>query len=188
MDILKLLGGIGLVAGGLLLAFSGGKKETTDECGDYSVSSEDDDGYSESLESSGVVVSKPRDHNSEYRRNGADLNPYNRPDCLVPEEAYNEGRKQSRKGSRYTEDYYSEPNWIRGARLCTEGISNVSRGLLSTISDGLQFYGMYRSGVDVETYMEEYNSSRGLYRGNNYYGDYNYGYDRPSRNPYNIIL
>lgn len=173
MDLFKLLGSIGLIAGGVFLAIAGSKSTKKAETPIVDNRDEDD------LEASGVLITSPRrvqEPEPEYQNGGKDLNPYNRPDCLVPEEAYHRPAQRNvpRQQSRYAEEYYSEPEWIRGAKLCAEGIPNVARGLLNTISDSLHFYGMYRSGVDVETYMEEYNYARSLR------GDYGWNFGRPS--------
>ena len=148
MNLLKVLGGIGLIAGGIILTFMGKKK-------DY--------------ESDPEILDEERQSNNETEDeildDGRDLNPYNRPDCLVPEEAY-----ADKKGNRrYNEDDYSEPTWVRSAKLCAEGIPNIARGILNTVSDSYQLYGMYRTGQDVDTYIESYNdrySGHRRYSGN----------------------
>lgn len=112
MNLLKVIGGIGLLAGGIALAFFGLKGERSSE---------------------ETAPRKPeqRKKEEEIIDDGRDLNPYNRPDCLVPEEAYQEAEQYE----------YSEPIWVRNAKFYAEGIPSIARNLLNTVSDGYQLYG-----------------------------------------------
>ncbi len=140
MKILKVLGGIGLIAGGLALAFFGSKK--------------DENIYSSNCQGDIDSQEDESSDNDEIIDDGRDLNPYNRPDCLVPPEAYND----KHRGNRRSDDFFEEPYWVRRAKLYAEGIPNIARGLLNTVSDTYQLYGTCRAGQDVDTYMEEYNN------------------------------
>lgn len=135
MNVLKVLGGIGLLAGGLALAFFGckdsrNKGETT------------------------PLPEPKRVEEDEIIDDGRDLNPYNRPDCLVPEEAYREAEQYE----------YSEPTWVRTAKFFADGIPNITRNILNTVSDGYQLYG----ACHAMGRLGEYRPADG------YYGGYSY--------------
>ena len=152
MNLWKVLGGIGLIASGIVLTFVGKKKDYEDD--------------PEILEEEHQFNEEETD---DIIDDGRDLNPDNRPDCLVPE--YTQSDRRSNR--RYYEDDYSEPSWIRSVKLCAEGIPNIARGILNTISDSYQLYGMYRTGQSVDTYVEQYNDRYPGFR--KYQGSYQAG-------------
>lgn len=140
MKILKVLGGISLIAGGLALAFFGSKKDQDENSIDQNNDNSDNEDFGD----------------DEVIDDGRDLNPYNRPDCLVPPEAYNDNKRKN--NNKYSDDFFEEPHWVRRAKLYAEGIPNIARGLLNTVSDTYQLYGTCRADHDVDTYRDEYNN------------------------------
>jgi hypothetical protein len=150
MNLLKILGGVGLVvAGGIVLLLGKSDKKKDDHCCENNQDEE-----------------KPQDirtivENKYEKFSETDENPYNCKGVLVPEEIMDKKPSRDNRGN----DDFEIPVWVRKARIYTDAGSNIGRNLFDLISMGYDYYGQLRQASP-----RDYNYSRNNnYSRDNYY-------------------
>lgn len=153
MNLLKILGGVGLVvAGGIVLLLGKSDKKKEDYCNENNQEEE-----------------KPQDirtivENKYEKFSETDENPYNCKGVLVPEEIINKRPNRDNRGN----DDFEIPVWVRKARIYTDAGSNIGRNLFDLISMGYDYYGQLREARPRNNqcgYSGGYNSGNSYYNG-----------------------
>lgn len=149
MNLLKILGGVGLVvAGGIVLLLGKNDKKKEEHCSENN--------QEEKPQDIRTIVENKYEKFSE-----TDENPYNCKGVLVPEEIMDKKPNRDNRGN----DDFEIPVWVRKARIYTDAGSNIGRNLFDLISMGYDYYGQLRHASPRDRNYG-YNNN---YSGNSYY-------------------
>ena len=154
MNLLKILGGIGLVVvGGAILLFNNKNESNTKT-------------ESESEKSTDDLIAEKYEKFSD-----TDENPYNVKGCVVPEELL---QKRNR-------NYDETPNWVKKGKICADAGANLSRAFFDVITMGYDYYGQYMNCTEPEGYYNGGYSYNRPQRNEYYSGGHriiNHGYNQ----------
>ena len=163
MNILKVLGGIGLVVlGGAVLMF--GRKKNDEESQNTSA----EDNQDKSIDD---IIAEKYERFSE-----TDENPYNVKGCVVPKELTQ--RNTNNRG----EDYQT-PTWVKKGKICADASANLGRAFFDFVSMGYDYYGQYMNCTETGEYYHDniYNGGYQRYDNYSYSGGHrviNYGHNQ----------
>ena len=160
MNILKVLGGIGLVVlGGAVLMFGGKNNDEENQ------SASENDNQDKSVDD---IIAEKYEKFSE-----TDENPYNVKGCVVPREL-----NQRNCNNR---DEYQTPTWVKKGKICADASANLGRAFFDFVSMGYDYYGQYMNCTETKEYYQNNNYNGGYQRYDSYSGGHrviNYGHNQ----------
>ena len=158
MNILKVLGGIGLVVlGGAVLMFSGKNNDEEDQTSNNN----------DQEKSVDDIIAEKYEKFSE-----TDENPYNVKGCVVPREL------TQRNTSR--DENYQTPTWVKKGKICADASANLGRAFFDFVSMGYDYYGQYMNCTETREYYQN-NNYNSYQRYDSYSGGHkviNYGHNQ----------
>lgn len=160
MNILKVLGGIGLVVlGGAVLMFSGKNNDEEDQ-------TSNDNDQEKSVDD---IIAEKYEKFSE-----TDENPYNVKGCVVP-------RELTQRNTNNRGEDYQTPTWVKKGKICADASANLGRAFFDFVSMGYDYYGQYMNCTETREYYQNNNNYNGYQRYDSYSGGHkviNYGHNQ----------
>lgn len=159
MNVLKVLGGIGLVVlGGAVLMFGGKNNDEEDQ-------TSNNDDQEKSVDD---IIAEKYEKFSE-----TDENPYNVRGCVVP-------RELTQRNTNNRGEDYQTPTWVKKGKICADASANLGRAFFDFVSMGYDYYGQFMNCTETREYYQNNNYS-GYQKYDSYSGGHkviNYGHNQ----------